>query len=175
MVRAAYAWNLAVEVARQGASATLVASGRGDASPLWPEAGRGPVGTEVELSTAETGIFLDNLSVIMLSMVAVLADAELSHSRGARMGSLRWRCLERFDRATLVEVRPRTGHQHQIRATFAHLGFPIAGDSVYGAPADATGAPRQMLHAAHAAFGEVAASSPDPADFVALCERLRGG
>jgi len=107
--------------------------------------------------------------------VRVLADAELSHSRGARMGSLRWRCLERFDRATLVEVRPRTGHQHQIRATFAHLGFPIAGDSVYGAPADATGAPRQMLHAAHAAFGEVAASSPDPADFVALCERLRGG
>jgi 23S rRNA pseudouridine1911/1915/1917 synthase len=100
-------------------------------------------------------------------------DAELSRSRGVRMGSLRWRCLERFDRATLIEVRPRTGHLHQIRATFAHLGFPIAGDPLYGAPGDSTGAPRQMLHAVRAACGEVAASSPDPADFRAVCERLR--
>ena len=91
------------------------------------------------------------------------------------MGSLRWRCLERFEAAALIEVRPRTGHLHQIRATFAHLGFPIAGDPTYGAPADATGAPRQMLHAARAACGEIAASSPDPADFRALCERLRSG
>jgi hypothetical protein len=53
VVRAAYAWNLAVEVARQGASATLVASGSNGASPLWPEAGRGPVGAEVVLSAAE--------------------------------------------------------------------------------------------------------------------------
>ena len=91
------------------------------------------------------------------------------------MGSLRWRCLERFARATLVEVRPRTGHLHQIRATFAHLGFPIAGDPMYGAPGDSTGSPRQMLHAARVLCGEVEASSPDPEDFRAVCERLRSG
>jgi 23S rRNA pseudouridine1911/1915/1917 synthase len=105
--------------------------------------------------------------------VRVVADAELSRSRGVRVGSLRWRCLERFERATLIEVRPRTGHLHQIRATFAHLGFPIAGDPLYGAPGDSAGAPRQMLHAVSVACGEVAASSPDPADFRAVCERLR--
>jgi 23S rRNA-/tRNA-specific pseudouridylate synthase len=89
------------------------------------------------------------------------------------MGSLRWRCLERFDGAALVEVRPRTGHLHQIRATFSHLGFPIAGDPVYGAPGDPTGAPRQMLHAARVVAGAIDASSPDPEDLHAVCERLR--
>jgi len=105
--------------------------------------------------------------------VRVLADAELARSRGARDGQLRWRCLERFEGATLVEVQPRTGHLHQIRATFAHLGHPVAGDRTYGAGRDATGAPRQMLHAAHVAFEEIEASSPDPPDLRRLCEGLR--
>jgi len=105
--------------------------------------------------------------------VRVVGDAE--RSRGVRLGSLRWRCLERFDRAALVAVRPRSGHLHQIRATFAHLGFPVAGDALYGSPGDPTGAPRQMLHAARVTCGEVEASSPDPADFRAVCERLRRG
>jgi 23S rRNA pseudouridine1911/1915/1917 synthase len=106
--------------------------------------------------------------------VRVLEEAEMARSRAARSGQLRWRCLERFAGATLVEVRPRTGHLHQIRATFAHLGHPVAGDRVYGSPQDASGAPRQMLHAASVAVGEVAASSPDPADFRRLCEELSG-
>jgi 23S rRNA pseudouridine1911/1915/1917 synthase len=104
--------------------------------------------------------------------VRVVTDDE--YSRGARLGSLRWRCLERFDAATLVEVQPRTGHLHQIRATFEHLGHPVAGDRVYG-PKDAIGAPRQLLHAAALRFEEVAAASPDPDDFLAVCERLRAG
>lgn len=54
VVRAAYAWNLAVEVARQGASATLLAPVSSEATPLWPEAGRGPLGVEVALSPARS-------------------------------------------------------------------------------------------------------------------------
>ena len=53
VVRAAYAWNLAVEIARQGASATILAPVQSEATPLWPEAGRGPVGVEVALSPAQ--------------------------------------------------------------------------------------------------------------------------
>jgi 23S rRNA pseudouridine1911/1915/1917 synthase len=102
--------------------------------------------------------------------VRVVGTSE--RSRGVRMGSLRWRCLERFDTATLVEVQPRTGHLHQIRATMEHLGYPVAGDRVYGPP-DALAAPRQLLHAAAVAFEEVAASSPDPDDFREMLERLR--
>lgn len=52
VVRAAYAWNLAVELARRGASATLLAPTTAEPSPLWPEPGRGPVGAEVVLSDA---------------------------------------------------------------------------------------------------------------------------
>lgn len=47
VVRAAFAWNLTVELARLGASATLLVPLDSEAAPLWPEAGRGPVGAEV--------------------------------------------------------------------------------------------------------------------------------
>jgi hypothetical protein len=52
VVRAAYAWNLAVELARRGASSTLLAPAGAEPSPLWPEPGRGPVGAEVVLTDA---------------------------------------------------------------------------------------------------------------------------
>jgi len=106
--------------------------------------------------------------------VRVVDERERSRARGVRIGTLRWRSLEPLAGATLVEIRPRTGHLHQIRATFAHLGFPIAGDRVYGGRDDATGAPRQMLHAARVEFEDGEAASPDPPDFRRLCERLRG-
>jgi 23S rRNA pseudouridine1911/1915/1917 synthase len=105
--------------------------------------------------------------------VRVVDEAELSRTRGARIGELSWRPLERYASATLVEVRPRTGFLHQIRASFAHLGFPIAGDRTYGAADDPTGAPRHMLHAGRLAWRDVAAESPDPPDFAAVCARLR--
>jgi 23S rRNA pseudouridine1911/1915/1917 synthase len=94
---------------------------------------------------------------------------------GARRCRLAWRVRERLAGACLVEVTLETGFLHQIRATLAHLGAPIAGDRVYGPPAgaDPTGAARQMLHAARVELDEIAAESPDPADFVAALERLR--
>ncbi len=99
---------------------------------------------------------------------------EHEHPRSARACALSWRPLELLGPATLVEVRPRSGFLHQIRVTLAHLGFPIVGDRVYGAGADALGAPRQMLHAARVRFEEVEAASADPEDFASLCRRLRG-
>lgn len=106
--------------------------------------------------------------------VRVVEAAELSHTRGARLGELAWRTLAVGADVTLLEVRPRTGHLHQIRASLAHLGFPIAGDRTYGAPDDPTGAQRQMLHAARVAWGDVAAESPDPPDFAALAASVCG-
>jgi 23S rRNA pseudouridine955/2504/2580 synthase len=44
----------------------------------------------------------------------------------------RFRRLERFDDATLVEAQLLTGRTHQIRVHAAHLGMPILGDLKYG-------------------------------------------
>jgi 23S rRNA pseudouridine1911/1915/1917 synthase len=67
----------------------------------------------------------------------------------SRRTELRWRSLECFADATLVEVAPRTGFLHQIRAGLAHLGHPIVGDVAYGAAEGV--ASRHLLHAARVA------------------------
>jgi len=41
--------------------------------------------------------------------------------------------IERFRANTFVEAELITGRTHQIRVHLAHLGYPILGDSVYGA------------------------------------------
>lgn len=104
--------------------------------------------------------------------VAVLNPARARASRQPRLAGLRWRAVAHGPAATLLEVRPRTGFLHQIRASLAHLGHPVCGDPTYGAPGDASGVSRQMLHAARLAVDEVLAESPDPPDFAAACARL---
>ena len=45
---------------------------------------------------------------------------------------------------SLLEVRPLTGRTHQVRVHLAEVGFPVAGDALYGG---AGGVPRPFLHA----------------------------
>jgi hypothetical protein len=52
VVRAAFAWNLTVELARLGARAVLVAPEDPAAAALWPEPGRGPLGSQVVYAAA---------------------------------------------------------------------------------------------------------------------------
>ena len=52
---------------------------------------------------------------------------------------------------TLVRARLETGRTHQIRAHFAAIGHPLAGDRDYGGPAVA-GLGRQFLHSARLAL-----------------------
>ena len=47
VVRAAFTWNLAVEIARLGGQARVLTPDLDDPSPLWPEPGMGPLGTEL--------------------------------------------------------------------------------------------------------------------------------
>lgn len=79
--------------------------------------------------------------------------------------------LEHFENSTLVEVRPKTGFLHQIRATLAHIGHPVLGDATYGDAEVASRAPRQMLHAGYVRFEEYEAIAPDPSDFRLALER----
>ncbi len=94
---------------------------------------------------------------------------------GSRRTSLAWRALAHGNDVTLVEVRPRTGFLHQIRATLAHLGHPLCGDVTYAAGIegeDTSGAQRHLLHAARVQVDEIEAESPDAADFAEACARL---
>ena len=43
-----------------------------------------------------------------------------------------WRTLGSTGGTTWLELHPRTGRTHQVRAHLAHLGCPILGDPVYG-------------------------------------------
>jgi 23S rRNA pseudouridine955/2504/2580 synthase len=53
---------------------------------------------------------------------------------------------------SLVKVKITTGRMHQIRVHFAHAGYPILGDIVYGNPShnrklqQSYGFLRQLLH-----------------------------
>jgi len=60
----------------------------------------------------------------------------------------RYRVLERYGRAALVECRLETGRTHQIRVHFQHIRHPLVGDSVYRrGTRHGIAFPRQALHA----------------------------
>jgi 23S rRNA pseudouridine1911/1915/1917 synthase len=61
-----------------------------------------------------------------------------------------YQVLRRFPNFTLLEVRIGTGRTHQVRVHLASIGHPVAGDTLYGAPARVEGSPalgRYFLHA----------------------------
>jgi 23S rRNA pseudouridine1911/1915/1917 synthase len=73
----------------------------------------------------------------------------------ARLGEGRaawseYRVLRRFRQFTFLEVKIGTGRTHQIRVHLSSIGHPVAGDTLYGAPAKVEGMPelgRYFLHA----------------------------
>ncbi|HET8655612.1 MAG TPA: RluA family pseudouridine synthase [Longimicrobiaceae bacterium] len=89
----------------------------------------------------------------------------------------RWRVVERFRDATLLDVELETGRTHQIRVHLAHLGHPVLGDSQYGGRM-VPGLARQALHAWRLSFPHPASrerltfEAPLPPDLAALRERL---
>jgi 23S rRNA pseudouridine1911/1915/1917 synthase len=71
--------------------------------------------------------------------------------RGAREARTHFEVIETFPEYTLVEARLETGRTHQIRAHFAAIGNPVAGDPRYG-HAGRLGLGRQFLHSARLGF-----------------------
>jgi 23S rRNA pseudouridine1911/1915/1917 synthase len=72
---------------------------------------------------------------------------------GAKRAVLAFRVLKRRDGVTLVELSPRTGRMHQLRAQAAWRGHPVVGDSAYGSGrlfGPAAEYPRERVIALHA-------------------------
>ena len=78
VVRAALAWNLAIETARLGGSALMLAPAFDEGSPLWPEPGIGPLGTELVLCPATD----------LESLYAAATDLARSRAQGTRHGGI---------------------------------------------------------------------------------------
>jgi 23S rRNA pseudouridine1911/1915/1917 synthase len=96
-----------------------------------------------------------------------------------RPASLRYRVLERFPHATLLEVTLETGRRNQIRVQLAAEGHPVVGDFSYGRPSLLIA--RVALHAHRLAFDtprgrkRLALESPAPPDFKRLLAKLKAG
>lgn len=124
-------------------------------------------------------LLLDDESTLGVKMRVDEANGMASRTR--------MRVVQRMGDLSLVECKPETGRQHQIRVHLWALGHPILGDKLYGVEdaifreaADhgltervllATGAPRHLLHAKEVAIplpsGEVQiVEAPLPQDFV---------
>jgi 23S rRNA pseudouridine1911/1915/1917 synthase len=87
-----------------------------------------------------------------------------------------YRVLERLTGFSYLEVRIGTGRTHQIRVHLQNLGYPVAGDRLYGArPAE-----RMFLHAWRIGFTSpatrerVMVEAPLPDDLAGWLARLRG-
>lgn len=51
---------------------------------------------------------------------------------GGKSAVTHWKVFERFEKFTFVEATLDTGRTHQIRVHFSNMGYPVAGDPIYG-------------------------------------------
>ncbi len=109
---------------------------------------------------------------------------------GGRRAVTRFRRLERWPAADLLQAQLETGRTHQIRVHLLGTGHPVVGDALYGVDRQrgfsgatrgwalelARRTPRQFLHAAELRFthplsgGEMRFQSPLPPDLRAVVE-----
>jgi 23S rRNA pseudouridine1911/1915/1917 synthase len=95
-----------------------------------------------------------------------------------------YRLTERLGDFSMVTVKIETGRTHQIRVHMAHIGCPVAGDSIYGGRFQRQWkhmayCDRQLLHARrlsfiHPGLGErVEYSAPLPDDMLSFSSEFR--
>jgi 23S rRNA pseudouridine1911/1915/1917 synthase len=112
----------------------------------------------------------------------VRARTRMAVTQRGKEARTRYRVLERFGRAALVECRLETGRTHQIRVHFQHIRHPLVGDAVYRrGTRHGISFARQALHAAeltlvHPKSGETMTwRAAPPRDFQKLLQELRRG
>ena len=98
--------------------------------------------------------------------------------KNSRSAVTHWSVIARYRGYTRIECRLETGRTHQIRVHMAHIGHPLLGDGIYGAPSPEKGLEGQCLHAKklrfiHPRTGEaVELSCPLPDYFTDVVKKL---
>ena len=98
--------------------------------------------------------------------------------KGSRSAVTHWEVIARYGQYTHIRCRLETGRTHQIRVHMAHIGHPLLGDALYGAPSPDKGLSGQCLHARELKFihprtGEHVVISTDlPEYFTSVLHRL---
>lgn len=96
---------------------------------------------------------------------------------GGETAVTHWESIAVGEGHTLLKVMIETGRTHQIRAHFSSLGYPLAGDDMYGGSTDKIS--RHALHCAvlwfsHPVSSEtVTVKSALPRDFADLLEKCK--
>lgn len=92
--------------------------------------------------------------------------------KGGKPSVTHWKSLGSDGAVSLIRLELETGRTHQIRVHMAHLGHPLAGDTMYGT--DEHFLPRHGLHCARMSLQhpvsdeELVLFAPMPADMKAL-------
>jgi 23S rRNA pseudouridine1911/1915/1917 synthase len=100
--------------------------------------------------------------------------------RAQRQARTHFEVIETLANDSLVEARLETGRTHQIRAHFAAIGHPVAGDPRYG-HSGRHGLERQFLHSTRLGFthpftaATLEFESVAPDDLAAALELARSG
>lgn len=71
---------------------------------------------------------------------------------GGRNAVTHYKVIDRLNGFTHLRLKLETGRTHQIRVHMAYLGFPVAGDEVYGPKKVITSLSGQCLHAKKIGF-----------------------
>ena len=100
------------------------------------------------LAVAE-GVFAEKQGVVDAPIARVEGSAiKRCVSPDGQRAVTHYRVLRNNSRFSLVELTLETGRTHQIRVHMAHLGYPLAGDFLYGTE-DKALIGRAALHAFH--------------------------
>ena len=132
VVRAAFVWNLTVELARLGARAVMIAPPDPSAAALWPDAGRGPLDARASYPAAGD----------LVSLGHAVLDAAIAHASEATDGGIVIACVPPEWLLRGAAVRPLlrwmllfgTPEAHDLREAYAltKLAYRRASDPLVG-------------------------------------------
>ncbi len=103
------------------------------------------------------GIWKNSCKVVNAPLLKNEVNSIVRVNPKGKASETRFRVIEKFAQATLIQASPITGRTHQIRVHTQYAGHPIAWDDRYGdrrfdAYTDKAGLNRLFLHAANIKF-----------------------